>query len=258
MDHQIQHLISLYSSYRRELLQHGKLPFRSTSKGFWGVSEIPVLFQLFQKIKLQNYNQFIDLGSGDGRAVLVASLFTHATGIECDEKLYRDSLMLKEEFERSLAASDGATAALQPIRHPASPHVSSEQNRATAWRTASRGSPPSGWLPSVRAQPSQLCWRWRVGRLPQQTTVVPPSVVANNTISETHFLNTDYLMHDLSTYDIAFICPDQPLNRGIENKILKTFNGKLVVYGPHFHPEIMRMVEKYEIEGVIATVYERG
>jgi len=57
------------------------------------------------KIKLQNYKNFLDLGSGDGKVVLIASLFgVHACGIEHDKKLLKvgkkiqNTLKLKATF----------------------------------------------------------------------------------------------------------------------------------------------------------------
>ena len=62
------------------------------------------IYDFFVKIKLQQYKNFIDLGSGDGKVVLIASLFVKATGIEFDKELVktgvkiRDELKLKAEF----------------------------------------------------------------------------------------------------------------------------------------------------------------
>lgn len=75
---------------------------RDTEKGIWGPANMETCFELFKKIKLSG--KFIDLGSGDGRIVLVASLFCSAAGIEftqglveIGEKIKKD-LGLKAEF----------------------------------------------------------------------------------------------------------------------------------------------------------------
>lgn len=54
---------------------------------------------------MENYKNFLDLGSGDGRVVLIASLFTKAKGFEADKHLNnlakkaRKELKLDAEFE---------------------------------------------------------------------------------------------------------------------------------------------------------------
>ena len=58
-----------------------------TQKGIYGAVKCRRLFNFFKEIELDKYERFIDLGSGDGRAVIIASLFTDATGIEFDEDL---------------------------------------------------------------------------------------------------------------------------------------------------------------------------
>src|SRR3989344_4092703 len=60
---------------------------RDTEKCIWGPSSITNVFELFKKIKLKKYKNFLDIGCGDGRVVLVASLFTNANGIEFDKEL---------------------------------------------------------------------------------------------------------------------------------------------------------------------------
>ena len=76
-----------------------------TEKGFWGAAITEHIYEFFKKIKLQNYKNFIDFGSGDGKVVLIASLFgIKATGIEFDKDLIktskkiRDKLKLKANF----------------------------------------------------------------------------------------------------------------------------------------------------------------
>lgn len=63
-----------------------KLHF-DTAYGIWGPSSMLDVFELFGKMRLEGRKGFVDLGSGDGRIVLIAALFTDACGIEGDEKL---------------------------------------------------------------------------------------------------------------------------------------------------------------------------
>lgn len=63
-----------------------KLHF-DTSYGIWGPSSMLDVFELFSKMSLDEKKGFVDLGSGDGRIALVASLFTDSLGIEGDESL---------------------------------------------------------------------------------------------------------------------------------------------------------------------------
>jgi hypothetical protein len=79
---------NVYKEYEIETLKEGKKLVRDTHKGIYGVSDCDKLFLLFKEIGLSNDKRFIDLGCGDGRAVLIASLFTDdASGIEADEEL---------------------------------------------------------------------------------------------------------------------------------------------------------------------------
>ena len=75
-----------------------------TKGGVWGPSDCITIFKLFKKIRLERCGSFVDLGSGDGRVVLIASLFTKAIGFERDKELInigeriRKKLKLKCEF----------------------------------------------------------------------------------------------------------------------------------------------------------------
>lgn len=76
-----------YKEFERQLMQQGKLPMWDTGLGFWNGANCDEVFELFKKLNLYKYRHLIDLGSGDGRVVLIAGLFTKATGIEVDKKL---------------------------------------------------------------------------------------------------------------------------------------------------------------------------
>jgi SAM-dependent methyltransferase len=94
----------VYDRLDRDSLEKGILPMHSTQDGFWGSSNIDIVYDFFVKVGLEKYKRFLDLGSGDGRIVLLASIFTDATGAETDQELFeravkiRDSLGLKAEF----------------------------------------------------------------------------------------------------------------------------------------------------------------
>jgi len=72
--------------------------FHSTDNGFFGSSICTEILELFKKIKIKNSKRFIDIGSGDGRVVLIASLFTKAVGIESDKDLFELSNSLKKRL----------------------------------------------------------------------------------------------------------------------------------------------------------------
>lgn len=64
-------------------------PYKVTPAGMWACSEPAEVFDLFHQVELERYRHLVDLGSGDGRAVMLAALFTRATGIEADPELTR-------------------------------------------------------------------------------------------------------------------------------------------------------------------------
>ncbi|MFH1036154.1 MAG: hypothetical protein V1806_16755 [Pseudomonadota bacterium] len=74
-------------------------PYKMTPLGMWACSEPAELWELFQRVDLDGYRHLADLGSGDGRAVLLASLFTRATGIEADPELVATSRRLASQLE---------------------------------------------------------------------------------------------------------------------------------------------------------------
>lgn len=61
--------------------------YKVTSVGMWAGSVLSELYELFEQMGLAAYQHLADLGSGDGRVVLVGALFTRATGIEIDAEL---------------------------------------------------------------------------------------------------------------------------------------------------------------------------
>ncbi len=95
---QFQRIKTRYREFERELLSQGKLPMRSTNTGFWGTSDLDAVFRLFEEVHLDQCKSFLDLGSGDGRIVLVASLFTKAAGVESDPELVDIGREMREEL----------------------------------------------------------------------------------------------------------------------------------------------------------------
>lgn len=77
-----------YDGFYKILLKNGQLPMKDTGIGTWGVSVSEEIFELFKRTGLKNNLNFIDLGSGDGKVSMIASLFTNSTGIEYDSWLH--------------------------------------------------------------------------------------------------------------------------------------------------------------------------
>ncbi len=87
-----------YDERDRQGLLHGTLPMRDTTHGFWGTTNMNDAYTFFSRIRLERFTGFVDLGCGDGRVVLIASLFTDATGIEGDGELYGKGKEAMEEL----------------------------------------------------------------------------------------------------------------------------------------------------------------
>ena len=86
-----------YWKFEQELLRKG-IAFKETEKGIWGSVSCDEILEIFKKINLNKYKNFLDLGSGDGRVVLIASLFTKATGIEYDRELHEKAEEIKKKL----------------------------------------------------------------------------------------------------------------------------------------------------------------
>jgi len=93
-----------YSEYYNSFFREGNLPLRDTGNGFWGPAVSDEIFEAFKKIKLHECSSFLDLGSGDGKVVLIASLFCrNALGIERDKELILHSMRMKDKLKRNNA-----------------------------------------------------------------------------------------------------------------------------------------------------------
>ena len=89
-----------YDSFYKSLLQRGRLPMWSTEKGFWNASVADEVFESFKKMKLDKFKNFLDIGSGDGKVVLIASLFCkNAEGVEIDDILHHKALEMQSKLK---------------------------------------------------------------------------------------------------------------------------------------------------------------
>ncbi len=74
-------------------------PFFRTSHGLWGAAGMLDMFEFFLKNEEKvSKGVFADYGSGDGRIVLIASLFTDAVGIEGEQELVDIAEQAKKEL----------------------------------------------------------------------------------------------------------------------------------------------------------------
>ncbi|MBI2650573.1 class I SAM-dependent methyltransferase [Candidatus Woesearchaeota archaeon] len=172
--HLFQQINQEYDNFYRELLKKGKLPMRSTSKGFWNAAIADEIYEIFKIIKLNQFKNFLDIGSGDGKVVMIASLFCqNAEGIEIDNFLHNKAVEMQQKFG----------------------------------------------------------------------------------IKNIIFHNKDFFEHDFSKYDVLFLAPDTPLERGLENKLLNEMKGKLVHYRHHFHPRFLKKENSFLVNGNLVSLY---
>ena len=81
-------ILKYYSEKDKRLLDSKGLIYHHNEFGVFAPSDISSVFELLKKLNFNKYDKFVDLGSGDGRVVLTASLFVDSVGIELDKKLY--------------------------------------------------------------------------------------------------------------------------------------------------------------------------
>ena len=94
-----------YDGFYRSLLAKGRLPMWSTEKGFWNASVSDEVYEAFKRLNLRKFRTFLDLGSGDGKVVLIASLFCRkAEGIEIDDFLHFKAIDMQSKLGRSNVA----------------------------------------------------------------------------------------------------------------------------------------------------------
>jgi len=80
-------------------MKQGRLPTKDTGIGFWGPSIPDEVYEAFRKIGLRKCRSFLDLGSGDGKITLIASLFSkYSYGIEYDQELHKKASELQSKL----------------------------------------------------------------------------------------------------------------------------------------------------------------
>jgi len=164
-----------YKNYYTSFIKQGKLPMKDTIVGFWGAAPTDEVFEAFKKLKLDKFSIFLDLGSGDGKITLIASLFCKkATGVEFDPMLVGKSVEMKEKL-------------------------------------------------NLKAK----------------------------------FIHNDFHNYNISKHDVVFLNPDQPLHRGIEDKLLKELKGQLILFGNHFHPKNLKKKQSIMINGTLVSLYTK-
>lgn len=88
-----------YDSLEEDKKLSGKPLVFDTERGIFGAMTCDRTFTFFERIDLWRYDHFIDIGSGDGRVVLLASLFTNAEGIEIDEDLCEEAETIRDALD---------------------------------------------------------------------------------------------------------------------------------------------------------------
>jgi len=90
-----------YSNFERFMLKNGRMMSKETEHGYWGTTPLKDLITLFEALDLDKAKNFCDLGSGDGRIALTASLFNvkKVIGIESDPWLHRVSNHMKNHID---------------------------------------------------------------------------------------------------------------------------------------------------------------
>ena len=179
MEQHFEQIHGMYEEFARFLMRCGRLPMGSTRVGFWGTTILPEVHDFFRQIRLHEFEHVVDLGSGDGRVVLVASLFTNATGIEFDPYLVSVGNFIKGQLKHI-------------------PHL-----------------------------------------------------------SRANLIQGNFFHHSLRDFDLVFINPDQPLDRGLEQKLFRELNGLLVVEGHHYHPTMFQKAGEVQIRGTPFSLYRR-
>ena len=91
-------ILKAYQALEAKIKQEKGTLVWDTKKGIFGAATCERLFAFFERVGLDQYENFLDIGSGDGRAVLIASLFTKASGVEIDEALVEHGKKIQEKL----------------------------------------------------------------------------------------------------------------------------------------------------------------
>ncbi|NQV08264.1 class I SAM-dependent methyltransferase [Candidatus Woesearchaeota archaeon] len=112
-----------YEEFYQELMKKGRLPIKDTGVGFWGAAVIDEVFEIFNKIELGKFKHLLDIGSGDGKVVMIASLFgVKATGVELDQELFKKSMEIKNHFSKRKHAKNVEFHNKNYYEHDFTPH----------------------------------------------------------------------------------------------------------------------------------------
>ncbi len=94
----LQSIADEYRDLAGKLLQQGKF-LKNTTEGYFAGARIDDIHAIFEELNLGKYKNFIDLGSGDGRVVMMASVYTQATGVETDTDLHNVALKMQQQLK---------------------------------------------------------------------------------------------------------------------------------------------------------------
>lgn len=98
MDEKFEHIKKEYTHLHTEFLKKNPILVKYLDNGVWAPSIPKEVFKIFHKYSDKN-KLFLDLGSGDGIAVMIASLFfKYAYGIESDKEFFDLSETMKKKL----------------------------------------------------------------------------------------------------------------------------------------------------------------
>jgi 16S rRNA G1207 methylase RsmC len=93
----LQDIADEYRGLAGKLLQQG-IFLKDTTEGYFAGARIDDIHGIFEELNLGKYKNFLDLGSGDGRVVMMAAAYTEATGIELDKELHELALSMQQKL----------------------------------------------------------------------------------------------------------------------------------------------------------------
>ena len=76
-------------------------------------------------------------------------------------------------------------------------------------------------------------------------------------LSHARFLPQDYLLADLSLYDLLYLYPDKPL-QALEEKLRSVWCGHILVNGPHFPPRHLKKISESPFSVGRFVLYQSG
>jgi hypothetical protein len=95
----IEQIKAMYTHFEQFLLRNGVVLAKDTGVGYWGVTNVHDLHEALTHFEIHKHSHLLDLGSGDGRVVLLAAAHgIKATGVEADEWLINCSLDIKRKL----------------------------------------------------------------------------------------------------------------------------------------------------------------